>query len=206
MEKMPWLPVEEDGRLNDPVLKENFITRIYCLNDFYESMGGEPTRGKIVEFHSRYKLTLMAQSRDSARAQVEAAVAAATEARRSQEEDASSRLQLSAVDREVASKSLARDMARAAEQQRLQQAPRRTLPRSPSTSELAGEIVFQGSRPTLREAMSFDRGNRTNRNREVGAITTATTTVTNAPASPGRISRAPASPGRISREASTNAS
>lgn len=67
MEKMPWLPVEEDGRLNDPVLKENFITRIYCLNDFYESMGGEPTRGKIVEFHSRYKLTLMAHHPESYR-------------------------------------------------------------------------------------------------------------------------------------------
>ncbi|NVD08846.1 DUF1722 domain-containing protein [Vibrio sp. JPW-9-11-11] len=60
MKAMPWLPVEEDGRLNDPVLKENFITRIYSLNDFYQSMGDEPTRGKIVAFHSRYKLTLMA--------------------------------------------------------------------------------------------------------------------------------------------------
>lgn len=67
MEKMPWLPVEEDGRLNDPVLKENFITRVYCLNDFYESMGGEPTRGKIIEFHSRYKLTLMAHHPESYR-------------------------------------------------------------------------------------------------------------------------------------------
>ncbi|MDF5415590.1 2-thiouracil desulfurase family protein, partial [Vibrio parahaemolyticus] len=38
MQKMPWLPVEEDGRLNDPVLKENFITRVFCLNDFYDSM------------------------------------------------------------------------------------------------------------------------------------------------------------------------
>ncbi|AIW16739.1 DUF523 and DUF1722 domain-containing protein [Vibrio tubiashii] len=57
---MPWLPVEEDGRLNDPVLKENFITRIYTLKDFYDSIGDEPTRGKIVAFHSRYKLTLMA--------------------------------------------------------------------------------------------------------------------------------------------------
>ncbi|WP_322804400.1 DUF523 and DUF1722 domain-containing protein [Vibrio alfacsensis] len=65
MENMPWLPVEEDGRLNDPVLKENFITRVYCLNDFYESMGGEPTRGKIIEFHSRYKLTLMAHHPES---------------------------------------------------------------------------------------------------------------------------------------------
>ena len=60
MKQMPWLPVEEDGRLNDPVLKENFITRIYTLRDFYDSMGGAPTAGKIVAFHSRYKLTLMA--------------------------------------------------------------------------------------------------------------------------------------------------
>ena len=68
MEKMPWLPIEEDGRLNDPVLKENFITRVYCLNDFYQSMGGEPSRGKIIDFHSRYKLTLMAHHPESYRA------------------------------------------------------------------------------------------------------------------------------------------
>lgn len=60
MKAMPWLPVEEDGRLNDPVLKENFIARIYTLKDFYDSIGDAPTRGKIVAFHSRYKLTLMA--------------------------------------------------------------------------------------------------------------------------------------------------
>lgn len=67
MQKMPWLPVEEDGRLNDPVLKENFITRVFCLNDFYDSMDGEPTRGKIIDFHSRYKLTLMAHHPESYR-------------------------------------------------------------------------------------------------------------------------------------------
>ncbi len=60
MQRMPWLPIEEDGRLNDPVLKENFVTRVFCLDDFYQSMQGEPTAGKIVAFHSRYKLTLMA--------------------------------------------------------------------------------------------------------------------------------------------------
>ncbi|WED23586.1 2-thiouracil desulfurase family protein [Vibrio sp. JC009] len=60
MKQMPWLPVEEDGRLNDPVLKENFVLRVFCLKDFYDSMAGEPTAGKIVAFHSRYKLTLMA--------------------------------------------------------------------------------------------------------------------------------------------------
>ncbi|MDD9174100.1 DUF1722 domain-containing protein [Aliivibrio finisterrensis] len=62
MEQMPWLPVEEDGRLNDPILKENFITRVFCLNDLYQSMEGEPTAGKIVAFHSRYKYTLMSHS------------------------------------------------------------------------------------------------------------------------------------------------
>ncbi|GEM76658.1 YbgA family protein [Vibrio sagamiensis] len=67
MEKMPWLPIEEDGRLNDPVLKENFITRIYCLHDFYQSMGSEPSRSKIIDFHSRYKLTLMAHHPESYR-------------------------------------------------------------------------------------------------------------------------------------------
>ncbi|MGC9422813.1 MULTISPECIES: YbgA family protein [Vibrio] len=60
MQRMPWLPVEEDGRLNDPVLRENFITRVFCLHDFYQSLGDNPTAGKVVDFHSRYKLTLMA--------------------------------------------------------------------------------------------------------------------------------------------------
>ncbi|PQJ84348.1 YbgA family protein [Aliivibrio sifiae] len=62
MKEMPWLPVEEDGRLTDPVLKENFITRVFCLNDLYKSMDGEPTAGKIIAFHSRYKYTLMSHS------------------------------------------------------------------------------------------------------------------------------------------------
>ncbi|QIA65884.1 DUF1722 domain-containing protein [Vibrio astriarenae] len=65
MTKMPWLPVEEDGRLNDPVLKENFITRVYSLQDFYDSMGDEVTAGKVVAFHSRYKLSLMAHDPSS---------------------------------------------------------------------------------------------------------------------------------------------
>lgn len=62
MREMPWLPVEEDGRLSDPVLKENFITRVFCLHDLYKSMDGDPTAGKIIAFHSRYKYTLMSHS------------------------------------------------------------------------------------------------------------------------------------------------
>ncbi|PJC86957.1 hypothetical protein CSW98_08200 [Vibrio sp. HA2012] len=67
MENMPWLPVEEAGRLNDPHLRENFISRVYCLRDFYDSIGNDSDvrtcqSGKIIAFHSRYKLTLMAHS------------------------------------------------------------------------------------------------------------------------------------------------
>ncbi|MCJ2376170.1 DUF1722 domain-containing protein [Vibrio sp. ZSDZ34] len=65
MKKMPWLPIEEDGRLNDPVLKENFVARVFALNDFYQSMDGSPSAGKIVAFHSRYKLVLMANHPES---------------------------------------------------------------------------------------------------------------------------------------------
>ncbi|WP_028022562.1 YbgA family protein [Enterovibrio calviensis] len=58
--RMPWLPIEEDGRLHDPVLRENFVFRIFALRDFYDCMADGVTRRAIVEFHSRYKLVLMA--------------------------------------------------------------------------------------------------------------------------------------------------
>ena len=60
MLKMPWLPIEEDGRLQDPVLRENFIFRIYALDDLYRSTAKGITRDNIIKFHSRYKLCLMA--------------------------------------------------------------------------------------------------------------------------------------------------
>ncbi len=62
MEQMPWLPVEEDGRLQDPVLRENFVFRVFALNDLYQSVNGNLTRDAIVKFHSRYKLVLMAHN------------------------------------------------------------------------------------------------------------------------------------------------
>ncbi|KXF83251.1 YbgA family protein [Enterovibrio coralii] len=62
MNRMPWLPIEEDGRLNDPVLKENFVFRVFALHDMYQSMSDGITRKAIIDFHSRYKLVLMAHS------------------------------------------------------------------------------------------------------------------------------------------------
>lgn len=60
MQRFPWLPVEEDGRLHDPVLRENFISRIYCLYDFRMNVEPDPSVKNLIDFHSRYKLTLMA--------------------------------------------------------------------------------------------------------------------------------------------------
>ncbi|OOF00107.1 YbgA family protein [Salinivibrio sp. IB643] len=62
MAQMPWLPIEEDGRLNDPILKENFVFRLFALDDLYKSVEGGVTKQTLVDFHSRYKLVLMAHS------------------------------------------------------------------------------------------------------------------------------------------------
>ncbi|MFC0142319.1 YbgA family protein [Erwinia mallotivora] len=62
MSQMPWLPVEEDGRLHDPQLRENFVERVYTLHEFNEMWRDGLTRGKLIAFHSRYKLLLLAHS------------------------------------------------------------------------------------------------------------------------------------------------
>ena len=62
MARMPWLPVEEDGRLQDPMLRENFVFRVFSLNDFYQSLRGNKSYDGFIKFHSRYKLVLMAHS------------------------------------------------------------------------------------------------------------------------------------------------
>lgn len=62
MQKYPWLPVEEDGRLFDPDLRENFICRVFSCHDYQQSMQDGFSVGKLVAFHSRYKFLVMAHS------------------------------------------------------------------------------------------------------------------------------------------------
>ncbi|WNN49616.1 DUF523 and DUF1722 domain-containing protein [Siccibacter colletis] len=62
METFPWLPVEEDGRLHDPVLRENFIERVYTLHELNQLHSQGLNRGGLIAFHSRYKLLLLAHS------------------------------------------------------------------------------------------------------------------------------------------------
>lgn len=62
METFPWLPVEEDGRLHDPLIRENFVERIYALHELNSLREAGLTRGELIAYHSRYKLLLLAHS------------------------------------------------------------------------------------------------------------------------------------------------
>jgi len=62
MDHFPLLPVEDDGRLHDPELRENFIERIFCLRRYREAAGARRSRGALVDFHAAHKLQLMAHS------------------------------------------------------------------------------------------------------------------------------------------------
>lgn len=62
MEHFPLLPVEEDGRLNDPRLRENFITAIFVLKRWRQMLATGFSLGRLVEFHTRHKLLIMAHS------------------------------------------------------------------------------------------------------------------------------------------------
>jgi len=63
MRARPELPVEEDGRLNDPVLRENFITRVFAHAEWQRLQRDGLTRKGLIGFHERYKYQLMASSR-----------------------------------------------------------------------------------------------------------------------------------------------
>lgn len=58
----PDLPVEEDGRLNDPVLRENFLTRVFAYSAWQDVLRQGLSRRRLTDFHARYKYLLMAHN------------------------------------------------------------------------------------------------------------------------------------------------
>lgn len=67
MEHFPLLPVEEDGRLNDIRLRENFIEAIFTFRRWRDFLTEGPTPAMLVAFHARHKLLLMSHSVELAR-------------------------------------------------------------------------------------------------------------------------------------------
>ena len=62
MEAYPLLPCEEEGRLNDPSLRESFIERVFALDRWRRMTAGGFTPARLVEFHTRHKLLLLSHS------------------------------------------------------------------------------------------------------------------------------------------------
>ena len=62
MDHFPLVPTEEDGRLNDSVLRENFIERIFALRRWRLMAAERKTLGNIVAFHTAHKLQIMSHS------------------------------------------------------------------------------------------------------------------------------------------------
>ncbi|MBB3103353.1 YbgA family protein [Azomonas macrocytogenes] len=56
----PDLPMEEDGRLNDPVLRENFLARVFAYARWQQLLSLGLTRKAVLDFHSSYKFQLLA--------------------------------------------------------------------------------------------------------------------------------------------------
>jgi uncharacterized protein YbgA (DUF1722 family)/uncharacterized protein YbbK (DUF523 family) len=62
MDRFPRIPVEDDGRLHDPGIRENFVTRIFTLRRWRDVVKGKKTVGKLVKFHTRHKLLILSHS------------------------------------------------------------------------------------------------------------------------------------------------
>lgn len=63
MERFPLVPVEEEGRLHDPHLRESFVERIFCRRRWLDLVAGGRRRGRLVEFHADHKYLLLAHGR-----------------------------------------------------------------------------------------------------------------------------------------------
>jgi uncharacterized protein YbgA (DUF1722 family)/uncharacterized protein YbbK (DUF523 family) len=60
--RFPHLPVEEEGRLSDPRLRENFIERVFAYERLQALLESAWTVGQVVRFHTAHKLVLLAHS------------------------------------------------------------------------------------------------------------------------------------------------
>jgi len=60
--RLPNLPVEEEGRLSDPRLRENFIERVFAYRRLVDLFAGAWSVGALVRFHTAHKMSLLSHS------------------------------------------------------------------------------------------------------------------------------------------------
>lgn len=68
MRARPLLPVEEEGRLHDPVLRENFVERVFAFRRWQDLTAEGMDADALVRFHTAHKLTLMSHDERAMRA------------------------------------------------------------------------------------------------------------------------------------------
>lgn len=68
MENFPHLPVEEEGRLGDPILRENFIQRVFIYHRWNTLKEEGITWKNITEFHAQHKYIFMSHNQTDAKA------------------------------------------------------------------------------------------------------------------------------------------
>lgn len=65
LEYYPYLPIEEEGRLQDPWLRENFLLQVFAYDDVQQFVKSSPTIRDLVQFHTNYKYLIYAKSHDA---------------------------------------------------------------------------------------------------------------------------------------------
>ncbi|MFA5802566.1 MAG: DUF523 and DUF1722 domain-containing protein [Thermoleophilia bacterium] len=58
----PLLPVEDESRLRDADIRENFIERVFVRHRWQQLLAARASIGRLVEFHSDHKYLIMAHS------------------------------------------------------------------------------------------------------------------------------------------------
>jgi uncharacterized protein YbgA (DUF1722 family)/uncharacterized protein YbbK (DUF523 family) len=64
MKNLPYLPVEEEGRLGDAVLRENFIQRVFIMRRWKQLQEQGMTLNGLLTFHARHKLIIMSHNQN----------------------------------------------------------------------------------------------------------------------------------------------
>jgi uncharacterized protein YbgA (DUF1722 family)/uncharacterized protein YbbK (DUF523 family) len=67
MKNFPYLPVEEEGRLNDPVLRENFIQRVFIYARWQALVDGDFSWKALCEFHAQHKYIYLSHNQNDAK-------------------------------------------------------------------------------------------------------------------------------------------
>ena len=62
LRQMPHLPIEEEGRLSDPRLRENFVGRLFAYRRLKSLFAARWRLADLVAFHAAHKLLLLAHS------------------------------------------------------------------------------------------------------------------------------------------------